>query len=221
MELIRIAVEGGLTILVGAFAFYWLPGTPAECRWLTDSERNAARARMLRDGSAEIDEKFNFREAMSAFKGWKMGMYAIISFTYAMGYTTTSTFLPQIVQRLGFSTIKTNLWTVAPNCVGVVSLLIVTKSSDHFRERTFHLVFAMSMTLTGLIILASVDVVHNKAVGYFAMFLMTSGAYIPSCLVHTWHNSNSLGENQRAAVTGLFVGFGNLSGIVSSGKLIL
>ena len=53
---------------------------------------------------------------MSAFKGWKMGLYAIISFTYAMEYTTTSTFLQQIVGRLGFSTVKTNLWTVAPLC---------------------------------------------------------------------------------------------------------
>lgn len=172
---------------------------------------------MLRDGSRNIDEKFNFREAMSAFKGWKMFLYSIISFTYAMGYTTTSTFLPQIVQRLGFSTVKTNLWTVAPNCVGVVILLCVTKSSDYFRERTFHLVFAMSLTMVGLIILASIDVLENKAVAYFAMFLMAGGAYIPSCIVHTWHNSNSLGENQRAAVTGVFVGLGNLSGIVSSG----
>lgn len=169
-------VEGGLTVLIGIFAFYWLPSTPAECRWLTDAEKAAARARALRDGSSEIDSKFNFKEAMSAFKGWKMFMYGIISFTYAMGFTTTSTFLPQIVQRLGFSVIKTNLWTVAPNCVGVVVLLCVTRSSDFFKERTFHLVFAMSLTLTGIIILATIDVLHNKTVGYFAMFLMTSGA---------------------------------------------
>lgn len=173
---------------------------------------------MLRDGSKEVDERFDLKEALSAFKGWKMALYAIISFTYAMGYTTTSTFLPQIVARLGFSTVKTNLWTVAPNCVGVVVLLCVTKSSDYFRERTFHLVFAMSLTLIGLIILASIDVLEHKGVSYFAMFLMTGGAYIPSCIVHTWHNSNTLGENQRAAVTGVFVGLGNLSGIISSGK---
>ncbi|KAE8447772.1 hypothetical protein EG329_010166 [Mollisiaceae sp. DMI_Dod_QoI] len=209
-------IEGVLTVVVGLFAFYWLPATPSHCRWLTEAEHVAARVRMLRDGSRNVDEKFNFREAMSAFKGWKMGLYAIISFTYAMGYTTTSTFLPQIVGRLGFDTVKTNLWTVAPNCVGVVILLCVTKSSDYFRERTFHLVFAMSLTLIGLIILASIDVLAHKAVAYFAMFLMAGGAYIPSCIVHTWHNSNSLGENQRAAVTGVFVGLGNLSGIVSS-----
>jgi cyanate permease len=165
-----------MTVVVGLFAFWWLPATPAQCRWLNEAEQAAARARMLRDGSRNVDEKFSFKEAMSAFRGWKMGLYAIISFTYAMGYTTTSTFLPQIVGRLGFSTVKTNLWTVAPNCVGVVVLLCVTKSSDHFRERTFHLVFAMSLTLIGLIILASIDALAHKAVAYFAMFLMASGA---------------------------------------------
>ncbi len=41
---------------------------------------------------------------------------------------------------------------------------------------------------------------------------------MPGGIVHAWHNANSLGENQRAAVTGVFVGLGNLSGIVSSGK---
>jgi hypothetical protein len=176
MTLIFFVVEGALTVVVGLFAFYWLPASPSECRWLTEAEHAAARARMLRDGSKGVDEKFSFREGMSAFKGWKMGLYSIISFTYAMGYTTTSTFLPQIVARLGFDTVKTNLWTVAPNCVGVVVLLCITKSSDYFRERTFHLAFSMSITLVGLVILATIDVLHNKAVAYFAMFLMASGA---------------------------------------------
>jgi cyanate permease len=131
---------------------------------------------MLRDGSQEVDQKFNFGEAMSTLKTWKMMLFGVISFSYAGAWTTTSTFLPQIVGRLGYSTIKTNLWTVAPNCVGVLSLLIVAWSSDHFRERTFHLVFALSLALVGMIILATIDVLKQKDVAYFAMFLMTSGA---------------------------------------------
>ncbi|KAH8597925.1 hypothetical protein B0O99DRAFT_684630 [Bisporella sp. PMI_857] len=62
-------IEGGLAILGGFFALYWLPGTSAECRWLTDSERNAARARMLCDGLSMVNEKFNLKEAMPPFKG--------------------------------------------------------------------------------------------------------------------------------------------------------
>lgn len=122
----------------------------------------------------------------------------------------------QIVARLGFDTVKTNLWTVAPNAVGFVFLLCVTKSSDYFRERTYHICFALVVSLVGMIILAFIDVLHNKGVAYFACFLMASGSYIPSCLVHSWHNNNNMNENSRAATTGLLVGLGNLGGILSA-----
>jgi hypothetical protein len=46
--------------------------------------------------------------------------------------------------------------------------------------------------------------------------MMAAGAYIPSCLVHSWHNNNNLNENSRAATTGLLVGLGNLGGILSA-----
>ena len=131
---------------------------------------------MLRDSSIAVDKKFNFKEAMPAFRGWRMWTYAVICFTYAGAFFTTSSFLPQIVGRLGFSTVKTNLWTVAPNCFGVVVLLVVTWSSDHFRERTFHLTFALMPPLIGMIILATINVLVQKGVAYFAMFLMAAGA---------------------------------------------
>ena len=94
--------------------------------------------------------------------------------------------LPQIVQRLGYSVIKTNLWTVAPNCVGFVVLLCTAYSSDYFRERAFHLVFALSLSLIGLIILAAVDPLTQGRVAYMACFFVAGGAYIPSVLVHSW-----------------------------------
>jgi cyanate permease len=173
---LAFAVEGALTVVIGAISFWWLPSTPATCRFLTEAEKSVARARLLRDGSIEVDEKFNFKTAMSAFRGWRMWTYALISFTYAGAFSTTSSFLPQIVGRLGLSTVQTNLWTVAPNCVGVVVLLAVTWSSDHFRERTFHLTFALILPLVGMIILSSVNVLEQKGVAYFAMFLMAAGA---------------------------------------------
>lgn len=67
-----------------------------------------------------------------------------------------------------------------------------------------------------MVILAAIDVLRHKGVAYFACFLMASGAYIPSCLVHAWHNNNNVHENSRAANTGFFVGLGNLAGVVSA-----
>ncbi|KAK5046616.1 hypothetical protein LTR84_007377 [Exophiala bonariae] len=209
-------IEGAATVIVAAVAYFWLPARPDTAWFLNEAEKNAARARSLRDSSKSVNSEFDLKACFATWKDWKFGLWVIISFTYPVAFATTSNFLPQIVQRLGYSVVKTNLWTVAPNSVGFVILLCVTKSSDYFRERTYHIVFALTVSLTGMIILAAIDPLHSKGVAYFACFLMAGGAYIPSCLVHSWHNNNNLEENSRAATTGLLVGLGNLGGILSA-----
>ncbi|KAF2806977.1 MFS general substrate transporter [Mytilinidion resinicola] len=210
-------IEGAMTVLIGTAAFWWLPATPSTAWFLTPAERAAARARSLRDSSSSTGVEFSVRECFQHWKTWKFFPWMVISFTYPVAFSTTANFLPQIVARLGYSVVKTNLWTVAPNAVGFVFLLLVTYSSDRFRERTFHIVFALLVSGVGMVILATIDVLANKGVAYFACFMMASGAYIPSCLVHSWHNNNNLNENSRAATTGLLVGLGNLGGILSAG----
>lgn len=205
-----------MTVVVAVIAYFWLPASASSAWFLNDVERQVAAQRTLRDLSTSSHSEFNIKECFRSWKTWKMIPWCIIAFTYPVAFSTTSNFLPQIVQRLGYSVVKTNLWTVAPNSVGFVVLLCVSYSSDFFRERTFHIVFSLTVSLVGLIILATIDVLHNKGVAYFACFLLCSGAYIPSCLVHSWHNNNNLNENSRAATTGLLVGLGNLGGILSA-----
>ncbi|QDS71927.1 hypothetical protein FKW77_000640 [Venturia effusa] len=210
-------IEGAMTVLVAVIAFWWLPSRPDQAWFLTEDEKEAARFRMLRDASKTIHPRFSLKAAFANWRGWQFVLWVIISFTYPVAFSTTSNFLPQIVGRLGYSIVKTNLWTVAPNAVGFVVLLIVAKSSDHFRERTFHIVFSLCLSLLGMIILAAVDPLESRGASYFATFLMASGSYVPSCLVHSWHNNNNLEENSRAATTGLLVGLGNLGGVISAG----
>jgi hypothetical protein len=186
---------------------------------------------MLRDSSSEVSTSFNWKACRQTWDNWQFPVWCIITFTYPVAYATAMDFFPlvgsplssseahlavQIVERLGFSTVKTNLWTVAPNPVGALVLLCVAKSSDFFRERTFYIVFSLTISLYGMVILAAIDVLNNKGVAYFACFLMAAGSYIPSCLVHAWHNNNNVNENSRAANTGFFVGLSNLAGVLSA-----
>lgn len=66
-------------------------------------------------------------------------IWALISISFGVPLASVNNFLPQIVGSLGYSTIKTNLYTVAPNIVGTVALLALAFSSDHFRERSIHM----------------------------------------------------------------------------------
>ena len=78
--------------------------------------------------SAEKQQRFRL------FRVW-----AMISLSFGVPLASVNNFLPQIVASLGYSTVRTNLLTVAPNIVGTVALLLLTFSSDHFRERSFHM----------------------------------------------------------------------------------
>ncbi|KAJ5782080.1 hypothetical protein N7457_003854 [Penicillium paradoxum] len=210
-------IEGSMTLITGIVAYFLLPDGAQTAWFLSAREKAAANARLLRDTSSEVDTPFNLKDCFRSWNDWKFPVWCLITFTYPVAYATAMNFSPLIVQRLGYSVIKTNLWTVAPNLVGAAFLLCVAKSSDYFRERTLHIVFSLMVSLIGMIILIAIDVQNNKGIAYFACFLMAAGAYIPSCLVHAWHNNNNVHENSRAANTGFFVGLGNFAGVLSAG----
>lgn len=218
-------IEGGMTVVLGLVAFVWLPATPATAWFLSEEERAVARARHLRDGSGQhVGEAFRLADC---FRTWKEPVFAVwcgIALTYPVAFSTTANFLPLILRRLHFSPVLTNLLTVPPNLVGFVILLAVAHSSDRRRERSWHIVAALLLSLAGLVLLAAVPPSSTSTstsshgdvgLAYFACFLLCGGAYVPSCLVHSWHNNNNAGETSRAATTGLLVGLGNLGGVVS------
>ena len=124
--------------------------------------------------------------------------------------------MPQIVGRLGYNTIKTNLYTVAPNCVGAVFLLILAFSSDYAKIRFPFIALGFLLTFIGFIIYATIDVQEQLHVAYFATFMMCWGTSAPSVLLSTWYNNNIAHEGRRIALTSLGVPLANLMGLVSS-----
>ncbi|UPL00016.1 hypothetical protein LCI18_010950 [Fusarium solani-melongenae] len=210
-------IEGAMTVIFGVIAFWWLPASPQTAWFLTEDQRRVATLRSLRDGSGKINEEFNLRQCFKSWNSWKFLVWCVISLTYPVAFATTANFLPLVLRRLGYSVVVTNLLTVPPNVAGFLVLLAVTYSSDRNRERTFHIVGSLVLSLTGLLMLAIIDAQAHVGVAYFACFMLAGGAYIPSCLVHSWHNNNNMSENSRAATTGLLVGLGNIGGILSAG----
>lgn len=205
-----------MTVIFAVVAFWWLPESPQTAWFLNEEEREVAKTRLLRDGTQSVGAEFSFKECFSTWHNWKFIIWCIISLTYPVAFATSSNFLPLVLRRLGYSTVVTNLLTVPPNSFGFLVLLAVTYNSDRVRERTFHIVGALTLSMIGLVILAAINAETSRGVAYFATFLVAAGAYIPSCLVHSWHNNNNFNENSRAATTGLLVGLSNLGGIISS-----
>jgi hypothetical protein len=159
-----------------------LPRSPSTWFFLNERQKALARHRILTDSSVTVDEKLNIKDAFSPFKDPLYWIWALISLCLGVPLASVNNFLPQIVASLGFSTVKTNLYTVAPNVVGTVCLVAFTFSSDWFRERSVHIVVPLLITLIGFVILGAIDPLQKTGVAYFACFLLCMGV---SALLNT------------------------------------
>ncbi|KZV91739.1 MFS general substrate transporter [Exidia glandulosa HHB12029] len=213
---ILFIVEGGFTLLVGLAMFLVLPRSVDTARFLNEEERVVARNRLLHDSSSELGSKLDIKGAFKSLLEWQTLFWIGIELCLGVPLASVSNFLPQVVARLGYSTVKTNLYTVAPNVVGAVCLVLLTQSSDLWRERSMHLITALAVTMVGFVILGAIDVLKHLQVSYFACFLLCMGSFSPSVLTVSWAANNTLDENKRAVLVAIVVAFGNAAGLVSS-----
>jgi len=166
-------IEGLATILASGFAFRYLPKSSSEAKFLAEKEKALALYRMQVDSSSIVNEKFDLRESFKIFKHPTSWMILGIEICLGVPLQSVSLFLPQIIARLGYDTVKTNLYTVAPNITGAVMLLILAFASDYTRLRFPFIALGFLFTFTGFIIYAAIDVQNDLQVAYFASFMMT------------------------------------------------
>ncbi|KAF9895166.1 hypothetical protein FE257_000068 [Aspergillus nanangensis] len=209
-------IEGAGTILFGIFALWYLPRSSSEASFLSDDEKALAYTRMQIDSSAVVNEPLNIRDAFRIFKHGTS--WAILAIQVCLGVPLQSVqlFLPVIIQRLGYGTVKTNLYTVAPNVSGAVMLLVLAFCSDWTRWRFPFVALGFLFTFIGMVTYVSIDVEQQINVAYFASFMMTWGTSAPSVLLDVWYNNNIASEGKRVVLTSIAVPLANLMGLVSS-----
>ncbi|KAL7424928.1 hypothetical protein Q5752_000615 [Cryptotrichosporon argae] len=212
---ILFLIEGAFTVGFAVLTGLMLPWSIDSARFLSEHEKEVAKLRVYRDGSETVNTQFSAQKFFKPLSDWKFYVFAGIATCYGVAASVGGSFLTQIIGRFHFSTVKTNLWTVAPYVCGTLVLLVTAWSSDRHRERGFHLASALCFVIVGCVILVALPVTNTGA-AYFAVFLITMGAFTPSCLFHAWHQCNDPTEDGRAFRVGAFTFLANTGGIVSA-----
>lgn len=207
-------IEGGGAVLFSIFTWIYLPVSAAKSKFLSEDERNLAIHRIEVDSSSTVDEKMVVKDALQIFKQPTTYGFLAIEMCVGVPLQSVGLFLPQIVAALGYNTVKTNLYTVAPNITGAVALVILAFSSDICRIRFPFIALAFILTVIGFIIFATVPLTSSAA--YYSCFMMTWGLSAPSVLLSTWYNNNVAHEGKRIMLTSVGVPLANAMGLISS-----
>ncbi|RDA95524.1 hypothetical protein CP533_5412 [Ophiocordyceps camponoti-saundersi (nom. inval.)] len=217
-------IEGVASVLLAIVAFFLLPGKVVEAGFLNEEERALASRRIRLDSSADDDndkarrQRRPVADALRVFLAHPSALaFLAIEICLGLPLQAVALFLPQIIQRLGYPTVQTNLLTVAPNASGAVVLLVLAFASDASRLRFPFIVLSFILTLTGFVVYAAIDDVESSLrLAYAATFIMCWGASTPSVLLSTWYNNNIADEGRRLALTSVGVPLANLMGLVAS-----
>jgi MFS family permease len=110
-------IEGSCTLLFSIFAFWYLPHSAADAWFLNEEEKKLALYRMQIDSSSIVNEPFDLKEPLKIFKQWTS--YGILAIEICLGVPLQSVqlFLPQIISRLRFSTVKNKSLYCSSECL--------------------------------------------------------------------------------------------------------
>ncbi|PPV40929.1 MFS transporter [Ectopseudomonas oleovorans] len=201
-------LEGIPTIIAGVFAFFYLTDKIEDARWLREDERKVLRTNIDKESHGK-----HLHRLMDGLADPKIWLLSFIYLFFTMGLYGVSFWLPTLIQASGIQdSMHLGLLTAIPYALATVSMIVVGKSSDRFRERRWHLAIPGVLAAVGFLISASFQ--SNLMISLPALCLATMGVMTTISMYWTLPPAILTGA---AAATGIALAnsIGSASGFIS------
>ena len=166
-------LEGAVTVLAGAAAWWVLSEKPQDAKWLSQDEKAAVIHELDADKRAFSARGQSLRDLLVNPNFWLLtGVY----FCVVAGYATVNFFGPTAIRELGFTAPTTIGWIISACSVGgAVFQILIGKRSDKHKEVHFHTAFAIAFGAISLALMGVFLGQGNVYVTIACLFLAISG----------------------------------------------
>jgi ACS family tartrate transporter-like MFS transporter len=203
-------IEGLPAVFLSAIFFFFLPNTPAQAGWLTDSERDWLQNQLRSDNAAAGGE--HGEGALHAIlnpRVLQLGSYLLCTY---IGFYAFSFSAPILIQQVtGFNNTKVGFVVALLGILGALALVLNGQHSDRANERYLHLV-APCLMIAGAFVVAGSSTHPLLALPAYAMifvgFNATAGPSwaIPSTFLTGKSAAAGIATANTIAIIGGFVG---------------
>ncbi|KAM7184249.1 major facilitator superfamily [Naviculisporaceae sp. PSN 640] len=205
-------IEGIFSILIGFVIWFGLPNDPTNAYFLNEEERRMMRVRAAQRAQYMGSEKFSWDEIIIELKDAKMWLSGAIQFCQDILLYGFSTFLPSIIESMGYDRLQSQYLTIPVYIFGGLCFLILAYISDRLCIRGPFVAFANIFGIVGYILILCPTA---NGVKFFGTFLCAIAVYNGPGLNLTWLNVNVAPHYRRAAAIGFQQTIGNTAGIVA------
>jgi len=205
--------------MVAMVAFFFLPHTPAQARFLSPEEQVFAAHQLRLDlhGATTAEhveeEHFSWAAARHALLNVNTLVMSTTFFLILVPIYSFSLFLPSIISGLGYKAVHAQLLTVPPNFLAFLTVIATSYLSDKIRMRGPLIAVGLIVAAIGYIIqIAS----RRDGVKYAGTFFVAAGAFPCSPLILAWLSNNLAPHYIKATGLGFQVAIGNCGAFVAT-----
>ncbi|KAG9729791.1 putative pantothenate transporter, partial [Aureobasidium melanogenum] len=219
-------IEGLITLAIGVASVFLMPASAVQTKtwfrpkgWFTDREVKIVVNRVLRDDPSKGD--MHNRQAITIKRLWQSLSDYDLWPIYALGLvvfippTPVTNYLSLTLRQLGFSTFNTNLLTIVPNAVTIITLLSLTWLSEKVKERSFVAAIQNLWLLPCLVALRWWPGSGKDVWGTYALLVVLLGYPYCHAILVAWTSRNAGSVRTRtisAAVYNMSVQAGGVIG---------
>ncbi|WP_206996686.1 MFS transporter [Trinickia mobilis] len=204
-------LEGLPAVILACFALFRLVDRPRDARWLAPAEQE----RIVALCASDQAERGAHRERSfaAALVNPRVYLFAFIYFSLTCASLTLNFWMPLMIRDFGIKDVlSVSLYTVVPNAIGAIGLILIARRSDRVGERRKH--FA-SCTIGGGLALAALTL-HLSSFAAMLAILSVASILIFAALPIFWAIPSSYLPGEAAASgIALISSIGITSGIVS------
>ncbi|KAL9563118.1 hypothetical protein ACKAV7_012860 [Fusarium commune] len=149
-------LEGMLTVICGAMAYFTIYNGPDSVSWLTDEEKAYIKVKLAYDGNRSgmgaSEEGSKKKYIKDAFCDWQVYLSVVIYLGISVSTYGLVFGLPTIVSTLGYTDRAAQLMTIPPYVTACILTIVVAHLSDRLKRRGYFIAGALTFALVGFII---------------------------------------------------------------------
>ena len=184
-------------------------------RMFSERESRIIRGRVLLDDPEKISssENITLNDLKDAFLRWRIWLHFIFTFSFMQNTQALSTYVPSIVQSLGYSNVSANAMSSIGSWCATIMLVLLTLLSYYIKVKSISICFITLWQMIFTIALFSISNSDRNNLKFALLTcLITSGAvgHVLNC---AWTSNNVSKPKHRSISMALLVMAANMAGI--------
>jgi ACS family tartrate transporter-like MFS transporter len=169
-----LILEGTPAIFGGVLTYFLLPNRPQEAKFLSADEKEWIRAELRREELHKLEQRqYTALQALASGRVWHL---SLAYFGMMIGNYALQSWAPQLVKSLSslYSNGTIGLLVAIPSLVGLVAMILVSRSSDRRFERRYHVAIPAIIAGLALVLLGTT---RSPFYSVILLSLLAAGVY--------------------------------------------